>query len=76
MVTSIDGTTEAIVWGLGAEGDGRLHAFDGDTGEVLFDGGGAGDAIKGNIQHMVTPIAAKGRIFVGGDKGVFAFTTK
>ena len=40
-VTSTDGTNNAIVWVAGAGGDGRLHAYDGDTGNVVYAGGGA-----------------------------------
>jgi hypothetical protein len=40
FVTSTDGTNNAIVWGIGSEGDQRLHGFDGDTGAVVFSGGG------------------------------------
>ena len=40
-VTSTDGTNNAIVWVAGAGGDGRLRAYDGDTGNVVYAGGGA-----------------------------------
>ncbi len=73
MVTTLDGHTGAIVWGVGAEGDGRLHGFDGDTGEVVFAGGGPADAM-GPIARYATPIAAGGRIFVAGRTAVYAFT--
>jgi hypothetical protein len=36
FVTSIDGTNNMIVWVVGAEGDQRLHGYDGDTGAVIF----------------------------------------
>src|SRR5207237_64556 len=45
MTTSPDGSTEFIVWSVGAEQDNRLHGFDGLTGAVVFDGGTAGDAL-------------------------------
>ena len=73
MVTTTDGTAEPVVWVAGAEGDERLHGFDGDSGAVLFDGGGAGSAM-GTVRRYVTPILAKGRIFVAGDGAVYAFT--
>jgi hypothetical protein len=69
MVTTTDGHAEAVVWGLG----GRLTGFDGDTGTVIFNGGGAGDMLTG-ISKFVTPIAAKGRIFVATNSNVYAFT--
>ncbi len=36
IVTTTDGHSNPIVWMLGAEGDNRLYAFRGDTGEKLF----------------------------------------
>jgi hypothetical protein len=70
MVTTTDGHSEAIVWGLGAEGDQMLHGFDGDTGASIFNGGNV--AIPG-MRRFNTPIAAKGRIFVASDNAVVAF---
>ena len=32
-VTTTDGTNNAIVWVVGAQGDHRLHGYNGDTGE-------------------------------------------
>jgi hypothetical protein len=72
MVTTTDGHADAIVWGLGSEGDQRLHGFDADTGAVVFAGGGDGDALA-SIRRYATPIAAKGRIYVAGDGEVAAF---
>lgn len=71
MVTTTDGSAEAIVWSVGAEGDERLHGFDGDTGQVVYAGGGAGDAL-GSVRRYQTPILAKGRIFVAADGAVRA----
>jgi hypothetical protein len=71
MVTTTDGHANAIVWTIGAEGDGLLHGFDGDTGAAVFAGGGV--SISG-LHRFNTPIAAKGRIFVAADSGVVAFT--
>ncbi len=71
MVTTTDGHANAIVWAAGAEGDGHLHAFDGDSGmPVTFAGSGAHIA---NLRRFNTPIAAKGRIFVAADGTVIAF---
>lgn len=72
MVTTTDGTSEAIVWAVGAESDNRLHGFDGDTGAVIFGGGGATDAM-GSTRRFITPIVAKGRIFVAADNQLYAF---
>jgi hypothetical protein len=72
MVTTTDGRAEPIVWIVGAEGDGRLHGFDGDTGAIVYGGGGAGDAL-GMVRRFQTPILAGGRIYVAVDGGVRAF---
>jgi hypothetical protein len=72
MVTTTDGRAEAIVWSVGAEGDGRLHGFDGDTGAVVYGGGGPKDAL-GNVRRFQAPILAGGRIYVAVDGGVRAF---
>jgi len=69
MVTTTDGTSESIVWAVGAEGDNRLHGFDGDTGAPIAVVDGAV-----NVVHMMAPIAAKGRIFVAGTDWLYAFT--
>lgn len=72
MVTTADGHSEAIVWSAGAEGDNRLHGFDGDTGQVVFAGGGPDDVI-GRVRRYQTPILAGGRIFIAADNTVKAF---
>ncbi len=73
MVTTTDGHAGAIVWSVGAEGDGRLHGFDGDTGEVVFGGGGDADAL-GEVARYQSPILGGGRIYVATATGVRAFT--
>jgi len=72
MVTTTDGHNEAIVWSVGAEGDNRLHGFDGDTGQTVYAGGGPGDVI-GLVRRFHTPILAHGRIYVAADGVVKAF---
>ena len=76
MVTTSDGHAEAIVWGIGADagGDARLHGFDGDSGQVVYAGGGPADAMPGGVPRFQTPILAKGRLFVGGNGAIHAFT--
>jgi hypothetical protein len=71
--TTVDGTNQAIVWAVGAEDDERLHGYDGDTGAVVFAGGGAGDAMT-STSRFITPMVAKGRIYVAGDGRLYAFT--
>jgi outer membrane protein assembly factor BamB len=73
FVTSTDGTNNVIVWGIGAEGDQRLHAFDGDTGAVLFSGGGPNE-LMASTRRFNTGIAAHGRIYFAADNKVYAFT--
>lgn len=73
FVTSTDGTNNVVVWSVGAEGDQRLHGFDGDTGAVVY-GGGSGNELMSGTRHMQTAIAARGRIYVATDNQVFAFT--
>jgi hypothetical protein len=73
FVTSTDGTNNVVVWGIGSENDQRLHGFNGDTGAVVFNGGGANELMSGT-RRFNTAIAARGRIYVANDKKIFAFT--
>jgi hypothetical protein len=69
MVTTTDGRSNPIVWIPGAEGDNRLHAFKGDTGEALF----ASEPLDG-LRRFQTLIATEDRLYVGADGRVYAFT--
>ena len=78
FVTSTDGTNNMIVWVVGTEdhitaGDQRLHGYDGDTGAVVYDGGGPNDLMAGTHYYSTTGIVARGRIYVAGDNRVYAF---
>jgi hypothetical protein len=73
FVTSSDGTKDAVVWVVGSEGDQRLHGFDGDTGSVVFSGGGANELMAGT-RRFNTGIVARGRIYIANDSRVYAFT--
>jgi hypothetical protein len=73
FVTSTDGTNNMIVWIVGAGDDQRLHGYDGDSGAVVYAGGGANELMAGT-QYNTTGIAARGRIFVAGDNKVYAFS--
>ena len=78
FVSSADGTNNMIVWVVGTEdnltaGDQRLHGYDGDTGAVLYDGGGANELMAGTHYYSTTGIVARGRIYVAGDNKVYAF---
>ena len=74
-VTTTDGTYNTIVWvaGTGTGGDQRLHGYDGDTGAVIYAGGGNNELMTGTRQWN-TGIAARGRIYFAGDNRVYAFT--
>ena len=73
FVTSTDGTNNMIVWVVGTEGDQRLHGYDGDTGAVVYGGGGANELMAGTHSYSTTGIVARGRIYVATDNKVYAF---
>jgi len=73
FATSTDGTSNPIVWGYGHGTSQRLFGFNGETGAVIFDGGGANDTISGT-RTFNTGIAARGRIYVAADNRVYAFS--
>ncbi len=68
IATTTDGHSNPIVWMLGAEGDDRLHAFRGDTGEPIF----VSEPLSG-LRHFQTLIATEGHLYVGADGRVYAF---
>ena len=72
FVTSTDGTNNVVVWVAGAEGDQRLHGYNGDTGAVIYTGGGANELMAGT-RRFNTGIAARGRIYYAADNKVYAF---
>jgi hypothetical protein len=74
FVTSTDGTNNMIVWVVGTEGDQRLHGYDGNTGAVIYAGGGPNELMAGTHRYSTTGIAARGHIYVAGDNKVYAFT--
>src|SRR5207249_6813324 len=71
-VTTTDGTNSTIVWVAGVAGDQRLHGYDGDTGAVIYAGGGSNELMTGTRQWN-TGIAARGHIYFGADNKVYAF---
>jgi hypothetical protein len=78
FVTSTDGSNNVIVWAVGTEdhntqGDQRLHGYDGETGAVVYDGGGPNELMAGTHYYNTTGIVARGRIYVAGDNKVYAF---
>jgi len=72
-VTTTDGTNNVVVWVAGvASGDQRLHGYNGDTGAVVYAGGGASELMTGTRQWN-TGMVARGRIYFGADNKVYAF---
>src|SRR5436190_21115427 len=73
-VTTTDGTNNMIVWyaATTSSGDQRLHAYDGDTGAIIYAGGGANELMSGTRQWN-TGMVARGRIYFGADNRVYAF---
>ena len=65
---------DVVVWGLGTgnqgtAGTGKLSAFDGDTGALLAQA----STTMSNVQHWISPIVAKGRLYIAGNAHVYAF---
>ena len=78
FVTSTNGNNDMIVWVVGTEdhqtaGDQRLHGYNGETGAVVYNGGGPNELMAGTHYYSTTGIAARGRIYVAGDNQVYAF---
>ncbi len=73
-VTTTDGTTNMIVWYAATTGSGdqRLHAYDGDTGAIIYVGGGTNELMSGTRQWN-TGMVARGRIYFGADNKIYAF---
>ena len=71
-VTTTDGTNNVIVWVAGVGGDQQLHGYNGDTGAVIYAGGGANELMTGTRQFN-TGMVARGRIYFGADNKVYAF---
>jgi hypothetical protein len=71
-VTTTDGTNNAIVWVVGAQGDHRLHGYNGDTGAVVYAGGGAHELMTGD-RKWNSGMVARGSIYVANDNKVYKF---
>ena len=59
-----------IVWAVGAEGDERLHAFDGLTGKPLY----TSAPLPALVPHFSTPMVAAGRLYIPADGRILAFS--
>jgi len=73
-VTTTNGTDNAIVWAAnsGDGGDQRLRGFNGDTGAVVYAGGGPNELMNGTMRYN-TGIVARGRTYFAGTNKVYAF---
>jgi hypothetical protein len=72
MITTTDGRANPIVWVVGAEGSNRLRGFRGDTGAVVFAGGGAAEGMS-QVRRFQTPIAVDRHLYIAADQRVYAF---
>jgi len=73
IVTTTDGTADAIVWVPGAEGDNLIHGFNALNGQVVFAGSGTNMSA---LHHFQTILATSNRLYVAGDNKVYAFAWK
>src|SRR5581483_6302084 len=69
-VTTTDSTNNAVVWVVGAEGDNKLHGYNGDTGEVIFT---SNETMTGT-RKWNSGMVARGSIYVANDNKVYKFT--
>jgi hypothetical protein len=58
------------VWVVGAQGNHRLHGYDGDTGNVVYAGGGANELMTG-YRKWNSCIVARGSIYVTNDNKAY-----
>ena len=68
IVTTTDGRHDPVVWVLGAQGDERLHGFQGYDGRPLFV-----SQILPGLREFATPTVTQHRLYVGADDAVYAF---
>lgn len=67
IATTTDGTHEAIVWYMN---NGKLSAVDADTGSSIF----TSSQNCSGVRQWTSPIAVNGRIVVGGDGNLCAWS--
>ncbi len=65
MITTSDGTNDAIVWEVGN----HLNGWSVDTGKQVY----TGTDTLANVRKFTSPIAAHGHIYIGADNKVYAF---
>jgi hypothetical protein len=72
-VTTTNGTDNAIVWAANSgSGDQRVRGYNGDTGAVVYAGGGPNERMNGTSNYN-TGIVARGRMYFAGTNKVYAF---
>jgi hypothetical protein len=72
-VSATNGTDNVIVWAVNSgNGDQRLRGFHGDTGAVVYAGGGPNELMNGTSKWN-TGIVARGRMYFAGTNKVYAF---
>ena len=72
-VTTTNGTDNVIVWAVNSgNGDQRLRGFNGDTGAVVYAGGGPNELMNGTSKWN-TGIVTRGRVYFAGTNKVYAF---
>ena len=72
-VTTTNGIDNAIVWAANSgNGDQRVRGFNGDTGAVVYAGGGPNELMNGTSKWN-TGIVARGRMYFAGTNKVYAF---
>jgi len=70
IATTVGGGAEVAVWVVGAEGDERIRAYDGDTGAPVLPPQGVG----GTVRRFQSPIVSAGRVYVAVDGGLRALS--
>jgi hypothetical protein len=73
IVTTTDAKgSNPIVWIVGTEGTNKLTGLDAKTGKTIFDGG---STAMDTVIHWTSLIDVKGRLIVGANDKVYAFTS-
>jgi outer membrane protein assembly factor BamB len=70
IVTTTDGASDPIVWVVSAQGSNVLLGFDGDSGALIFAGGGIA---MNEVLRWTSPIVVGKRIYVGATNELYAF---
>lgn len=70
IITTTDGTSNPIVWVVGAEGDDVLHGFNALNGDAVF----TGTQTMTGLHHFETILAAHRHFYIGADDTVYALT--